>query len=126
MGRIKKKTTTLDNKLAAELSKTGIPFQADSWENEAPNNYGVVEITGQDKGEWADGHMIDQTFTAEITLYVTGNSAKWLQKVQEKLEEMEAGYSLPERKWLPDIRKTRWIWKASFYLPLEWAELVEV
>ena len=125
MSRIKAKEMGLDEKLAAELSKTGIAFRADAWENKAPNNYGVVEITGQDKGEWADGRMIDQTFSAEITLYVGENGKAWVKKVQEKLEEMDAGYSLPTRQYLPDIGKTMWVWKASFYQPLGWTEYVE-
>ena len=120
------KTTTLSDKLAEELSKIGVQFRVDSWKNEAPNNYGVVEMVGQDKGEWADGHMIDQTFTVEITLYVGGGSVKWVQAVQEKLEAMDAGYTLPERRWLPDIKKTMWFWKATFYGPFEWSTVVAV
>ena len=126
MSRIELKTENLPDKLAEELSKTGIPFRVDAWKNEAPNSYGVVEMTGQDKGEWADSHMIDQTFQAEITLYVAGGSMKWVQVIQEKLEAMDAGYSLPERRWLPDIKKTAWIWKATFYGLMEWVSPVEV
>lgn len=125
MNKIQMVTVNLPDRLAEKLSATGVPFRADAWKNEAPNSYGVVEITGQDKGEWADGHMIDQTFRAEITLYAAGNSMKWVHRIQEKLEEMDAGYSLPERKWLPDIKKTAWVWLASFDGPLEWQEPVE-
>jgi hypothetical protein len=126
MSKIQMVTVNLPDRLAEKLSTTGVPFRADAWKNEAPNSYGVVEITGQDKGEWADGHMIDQTFRAEITLYVAGNSMKWVHRIQEKLEEMDAGYSIPERRWLPDIKKTAWVWQATFYCPLEWAEPAEV
>lgn len=126
MSRVKIETVALPDRLAEELSKTGVPFRADAWKNEAPNSYGVVEITGQDKGEWADGRMIDQTFTAEITLYVSGSSMKWVQKIQEKLEAMDEGYTLPLRQWLPDIKKVAWVWRATFYTPLEWTEPKEV
>ena len=125
MSRIKTETVSLTERLAEELSKTGIPFRVDAWKNEAPNSYGVVELTGQNGGEWADGRMIDQAFTAEVTLYVAGNSAKWIDAIQSKLEELDAGYSLPERRWLPDIKKTAWVWRATFYGPMEWTEFVE-
>lgn len=109
----------LPERLAAELSRIGVPFRADAWKNKAPDDYGVVEITGQDSGEWADDEMIDQTFAATITIYVTGNSMKWPRLVQERLAAMDAGYSLQGRKWLPDIQRTAWTWRASFYAPLE-------
>lgn len=102
--------------------ETGVPFQVDAWKNKAPSNYGVVEMTGQNSAEWADGHMIDQAFTVEITLYVTGSSARWISQVQAVLQALDAGYGLPERKWLPDIEKTAWTWKATFYGPLEQPE----
>ena len=106
--------------LAQRLTEnTGVPFQVDAWKNKAPSNYGVVELTGQNSAEWADGHMIDQAFTVEITLYVTGPAAKWIDWVQIVLDDMDAGYSLPERRWLPDIEKTAWTWRATFYGPVE-------
>lgn len=126
MSRIKTETVSLTDRLAAELSKTGIPFRVDAWKNEAPNSYGVVELEGQNGGEWADGRMIDQAFTVDVTIYVAGDSMKWIDKIQSKLEELDAGYSLPERRWLPDIKKTAWAWKATFYGPMEWTEIVEV
>ena len=106
--------------LAERLSEqTGVPFRVDAWKNQAPSNYGVVELTGQNAAEWADGHMIDQAFTVEITLYVSGKRANWIHEVQKVLEIMDAGYSLPERKWLPDIEKTAWTWRAVFFSPIE-------
>ena len=114
---------SLLNKLAQRLTGvTSVPFRVDAWQNAAPSNYGVVEMTGQNSAEWADGHMIDQAFTVEITLYVTGSSAEWIDKVQFALDALDAGYSLPERKWLPDIKKTAWTWRATFYGPMEWEE----
>ena len=126
MNRIRMETESLPDKLAEKLSETGVPFAADAWKNEAPNNYGVVVMGGQDKGEWADGHMIDQTFRATIILYVAGGRMKWVRAVQEKLEEMDAGYTLVDHEWLPDIKKTAWTWNATFYGPIEWVRPVEV
>lgn len=113
--------TGLPERLASELSRIGVPFRADAWKNKAPDDYGVVEITGQDSGEWADDGMIDQTFWATITLYVTGNNMKWPRLVQARLAKMDAGYKLTERQWLPDIQRTAWTWRASFYAPIEGA-----
>ena len=120
------KTESLACGLAEELSKTGIPFWADAWENNPPANYGVVELTGQENADWADGRMVDQSFQADITIYVAGCGTKWVRIIQDKLEAMDAGYSLPQRQWLPDIKKSAWTWKASFLAPLEWEETAEV
>lgn len=119
---IRQKTVSLPDRLAEKLSEIGIPFRVDAWKNEAPSNYGVVEVTGQNNAEWADGRMIDQAFTVDVAIYVAGSGLKWLEAVQRKLEAMEAGYSLPERRWLPDIKKTEWLWRATFFAPMEWAE----
>lgn len=117
---------TLAEQLVELLSKTGLPFAEDGWENKAPDDYGVVEVTGEETGEWADGHMIDESFAAVITIYVTGNSARWVDRIQRILEAIDAGYSMPERKYLPDIKKVSWKWKANLYSPIEWPEAVEV
>lgn len=119
------KTVSLADRLAEELSKTGLPFRVDAWENKAPNNYGVVELTGQNNADWADGVMVDQAFQAEITIYVAGSSMKWIGMIQDKLAAMDAGYSLPQRQWLPDIKKTAWTWRATFFGPAEWEEITE-
>ena len=108
----------IDALAEALTAETGVQFRVDAWKNKAPANYGVVELTGQNNAEWADGHMIDQAFTVEITLYVTGSNALWIEQVQEVLEDFDAGYGLPERRWLPDIEKTAWVWKANFYGPV--------
>ena len=123
---IRMKTVGLACRLAEELSKTGIPFRVDAWENNPPANYGVIELVGQNNSEWADDRMVDQSYQAEITIYVADSSMKWIEIIQEKLESLDAGYSLPQHQWLPDIRKTAWVWRASFFGPVEWKEIVEV
>ena len=108
--------------LAEKLSKTGIQFKVDAWENNPPLHYGVVELTGQNSAEWADGHMIDQAFEVEVTLYLASRSRKWINSVQDVLEAMDAGYSLTRSQWLPDLRKTAYTWRVSFFGPVEWPE----
>ena len=108
------------DRLAEKLSETGIPFKVDAWENNPPLHYGVVELTGQNSAEWADGHMIDQAFEVEVTLYLASRSRKWIDSVQDTLETMDAGYSLTRSQWLPDLRKTAYTWRVSFFGPIEW------
>ena len=69
--------------------------------------------------------MVDQAFQAEITLYASCGGAKWVELIQTRLEALDAGYSLPRRQWLPDIRKTAWTWRATFFGPAEWEEETE-
>ena len=89
-------TVSLIDLLAEKLSETGVPFRADSWENNPPVNYGVVELAGENNAEWADGHMTDQAFTVEITLYVAGSSMKWADRIQAVLEAMEEDSCVPD------------------------------
>lgn len=107
------------------LSRTGIPFAVDAWENEAPADYGVVELTGEDKGEWADGHMIDQSFVLLVTIYVSGGSQRWKDRIQRQLARIETGYTLKDHRYLDDIDKNMWQWKVTVYDPIEWDEAVE-
>ena len=38
----------------------GIEFVEDAWLNKAPENYGVVELTGEAGNDWADGRKTAQ------------------------------------------------------------------
>lgn len=107
------------------LSQTGIQFAVDAWENKAPEDYGVVELTGEHQGEWADGEMIDQSFVIQITVYVSGNSQAVKDLIQQKLKAMGASWwSLTDHRYLQDIKKNMWQWRANVYDPLEWTEPV--
>ena len=63
----------------------GIEFAEDAWEQ----NYGV-----------------------RITIYVTGGSHKWIEKVEEKLDALQIPHTMPTREYLFDIKKVSWVWNA--------------
>lgn len=93
----------------------GLAFVKDAWKNKAPENYGVVELTGQKDAVIADGHMIEQSFAARVTIYVSGGENTWLNAVQSKLEEADVPYRFPEREYLYDIGKVSWAWDVTLY-----------
>ena len=97
---------------------SGIEFAEDAWDQKAPSNYGVVELTGETANDYADGRKIGQAFNVTITMYVSGNSHTWIQAVQEKLESLKITYSMPTREYLQDIKKVRWIWNTKIRQPV--------
>ena len=109
-------TIDLVDQLVTSLNTlTGIEFARDAWENMAPENYGVVELTGQTDAVWADGHMVEQSYAAHITIYVTGGEDTWLKAVQDKLDEADIPYRFPTRNYEYDIGKVSWQWDITLY-----------
>ena len=97
---------------------SGIEFQEDAWDDKAPSNYGVVELTGETANDYADGVKIAQAYSVTITMYVTGNSHQWITKVQDVLDQLKVRYTMPTREYLQDINKVRWIWTARVRRPI--------
>ena len=97
---------------------SGIEFAEDAWDQKAPSNYGVVELTGETANDYADGRKIGQAFNVTITMYVSGNSHTWIQAVQEKLEGLKIPYTMSPREYLQDIKKVRWIWNTKIRQPV--------
>jgi hypothetical protein len=101
---------------------SGLSFVRDAWNNKAPDNYGVVELTGQVGGIWADGHLIDQSFAVTVSLYVRDGSDTWVEMVQDVLDEYEDEYeyvySMPQREYLQDVNYVRWSWNLQLDGPL--------
>ena len=115
--------TTVDriNTLLTALNTiSGIAFVEDAWVEKAPDNYGVVELTGQNASEYADGKLLDQGFSVRITIYVTGGSHSWVEAVQDVLTAQDVGFSLPTREYLQDINKVSWVWNCSILGPVEY------
>ena len=102
----------------------GISFVRDAWEDKAPDDYGVVELTGQNNALYADNHMIEQTFTLAVHLYAVDGSNAWIGKIQEKLNEATDGFSLPVHEYAWDIQRNHWQWTAYLIGPLQWDEVV--
>ena len=92
----------------------GIQFVRDAWVNKAPENYGVVELV-RSQIQWADGKPINQTFTANIWLYVVGDDDGWGKKIQDKLVENDIGFSMPSRTFDYNVEKVCWQWVVSLY-----------
>lgn len=114
-------TTNYDavDELVEKLNEIGgIEFTRDAWEDKAPEQYGVVELSGEARQLWADGHLLDSMWTVIITAYVNGDDDTWPAAVQEKLEEMEEAGRLDlthtiSREYDYGINKVRWRWTAT-------------
>ena len=96
----------------------GLEFVEDAWVEKAPDNYGVVELTGQIAAEYGDGHVLDQAYRVRITIYVTGGSHAWIQSVQSVLDGLDIIYTMPQREYLQDINKVSWVWDAEILSPI--------
>lgn len=96
----------------------GIEFQEDAWYEKAPQNYGVVEVTGEAGGDHADGRKVAQAVNIRITIYVTGASHLWIEAVQNVLKSLDLGYTMPQREYLQDIKKVMWVWNTRMRTPL--------
>ena len=97
---------------------SGIEFQEDAWDEKAPKNYGVVELTGEAANDYADGVKIAQAYSVTITMYVSGNSHQWITRVQDVLDQLKVRYTMPTREYIQDINKVRWIWTARIRRPI--------
>lgn len=102
----------------------GIEFTRDAWENEAPADYGAVEMTGQYNSLWADDKMVEQTFTLAVHLYCKDGGNQWISKIQEKLAEAVDWYTMPTHEYIYEIEKNHWTWNAFMIAPLQWEEVV--
>lgn len=127
MARTKKNQTpvTVDavDELTQKLSEIGVEFVRDAWLNKAPDNYGVVELQGEARQLWADGHLLDSIYRVLVTLYVKGDDDSYAGQVQEKLEELESAGKVDlthtiSREYAYDINKTTWRWTINMYGPL--------
>lgn len=96
----------------------GIEFREDAWDEKAPKNYGVVEVTGEIGGDHADGRRVAQAVNVRITIYVSGGSHNWIKDVQDKLDAQQLPYNLPQREYLKDIKKVMWVWNIRMRMPL--------
>ena len=108
----------LDDLLDALNTLEGIEFVRDAWINDAPENYGVLELTGQNASQWADGHLAEQAFALLITIYVKDGSDTWVDAVQSVLAALDLSYGLPRREYDYGSDAVMWQWTAMWYGPL--------
>ena len=121
--------TTVDviANLLTELNTiSGIDFVEDAWVEKAPDNYGVVELTGQNGSEYADGKLVEQSFGIRISIYVSGGSHSYIEAVQNVLTAFDIGFSMPTREYLQDINKVSWVWNCTLFGPIEYTVETEV
>lgn len=105
----------------------GTEFVRDAWVNKAPDNYGVVEMSGEVGQLWADGHLIDSIWRVVVTLYVNDDDDTYPALVQAKLEALESDGHLDitqnaSREYVYDINKVKWTWQCNMYGCLTWEE----
>lgn len=106
--------------LADRLTEaTGIAFAKDAWENKAPDDYGVVSLSGESEAIWADDGLSEQVYGLTITLYVHDGGEQWLERIQEVLGEFDLVFRLPSRSFLYDVGLVEWRWTAQMYGALE-------
>lgn len=120
-------TVDLIANLLTELNTiSGIDFVEDAWVEKAPDNYGVVELTGQNGSEYADGKLVEQSFGIRISIYVSGGSHSYIEAVQNVLTAFDIGFSMPTREYLQDINKVSWVWNCTLFGPIEYTVETEV
>lgn len=125
-------TTTVKaiDKIVSALNQiSGVEFVRDAWVNKAPDNYGVVEFTGEVQQLWGDGHLLDSIWRVIVTLYVNGDEDTYPGLVQAKLEALENEGKLDithsvSREYAFEIDKVKWSWQVSLYGNLTWEEPV--
>lgn len=118
-------TVTVDavDELTQKLGEIGVEFVRDAWLNKAPDNYGVVELQGEARQLWADGHLLDSIYRVLVTLYVKGDDDSYAGQVQEKLEELESAGKVDlthtiSRSFDYETGKVQWVWTVNMYGPL--------
>lgn len=100
----------------------GITFDRDVLDTNRPEDWGAVELSGEDDGEWADGTLIDQALTVEVWVCVSDRGSRVKRQVQTVLKafcaEILAGWKLVTRAYLYDLDKVMWRWTVSIDGPL--------
>lgn len=100
----------------------GITFDRDVLDTNRPDDWGAVELTGDDDADWADGTMIDQTVIADIWICVSDRGSWPKRSVQRVLKEfcpeIVAGWRFVNRAYLYDLDKVMWHWTVSIDGPL--------
>lgn len=109
------------DEIVTELNRlSGIEFAKDAWVNKAPENYGVVSLSGESRQLWADGHLTDSLWTVIVTAYVGDGNDDWPEKVQERLQALEDAGKCDlthtiGREFDFETGKVRWTWTLYMY-----------
>lgn len=113
----------------------GVTFSRDVLETNRPEDWGAVELTGDDDGDWADGGMIDQEVSADLWVCAADKGSRIKRQVQKVLRQFAGehgiGWRFKTRNWLYDLEKVMWRWIIYLWCPLgedpledpEWPEM---
>ena len=121
-------TVNAMDKIVTKLNTLeGIEFTKDAWVNKAPDNYGVVRLSGEARQLWADGHLTDSAWTVIVDAYVEDDSDGYPAEIQGKLEALEDEGVLDlthtnNREFDYQLGKVHWWWTLIMYGPLQWEE----
>lgn len=100
----------------------GITFDRDVLETDRPDDWGAVELSGQDDSEWADGHLVDQVLTADVWVCLSDRGSWPKRQVQRVLKAfcagIQAGWRFVNRAYLYDLNKVMWHWIVTIDGPL--------
>lgn len=108
----------LDALLDALNALDGIEFARDAWINDAPDTYGVLELTGENSAVWADDVLQEQAYGLRVTIYVKDDTDEWCERVQNVLEAFDLYYRLNQRDYDYGSDAVMWQWTATMYGPL--------
>lgn len=100
----------------------GITFSRDVLETNRPEDWGALEMTGDDECEWADGGVVDQDVCADLWVCVSDRGSKTKRQIQNVLKafarEHGIGWRFVRRNWLYDMERVMWQWKIWLGCPL--------
>ena len=109
---------------------TGVNFDRDVLETNLPDDWGTVELTGEDDSEWADGTMVDQVLGIDIWVCVSSRGSRVKRQTQAVLKRWciseDAGWRLMSRNYIYDLDKVIWRWHVTLPGPLAGDEDPEV
>ena len=104
----------------------GVIFDRDVLDTDRPDDWGAVEMTGDNGAEWADGRLIDQTVTLDLWVCVSERGSRIRTDVQDVLiafaQDHEIGFKFVSRNYLYDLNKVMWRWSVTVWGPLELPE----
>ena len=102
---------------------SGVTFCRDVLETNRPDDWGALELTGDDNVDWADGNVVDQEVCADLWVCVSDRGSRTKRTVQRVLREFAGehgiGWRFIRRNFLYDLEKVMWQWKIWMLCPLE-------
>ena len=102
----------------------GITFSRDVLETNRPEDWGALELTGDDNCDWADGGMVEQEVGADLWVCVSDKGSRTKRQVQKVLRDFakehgsDMGWRFKARNYLYDLEKVMWRWAIYLMCPL--------